>query len=46
MVAVRPQPQNPLASGIPKGDINNEEKNFASYGHRRALPDAYVVDVQ
>jgi len=29
-----------------KGGINDVEKNFASFGLRRALPGAFVVDVQ
>jgi hypothetical protein len=28
------------------GGINDEEKNFASFVFRRALPGAFVVDVQ
>jgi hypothetical protein len=38
-------PYKQLKSGL-KGAINDEEKNFASFGVRRALPGAFVFDVQ
>jgi len=38
-------PYNDLKNDL-KGNINDEEKNFASFGLRRALPGGFVFDVQ